>query len=297
MTASTPSPLRRSPVLLACAAALLLTASASADTSFLVNDTFTGGLNADTTAYPRWMTGANQLTYSSPSDNLAITSGAGNGTTNNLSARLFTQTTLGVGDVLTLSYDFTSNNSTATTIYRCGLYDLGTSTVTDGSLLAGSTTKAGYYSFYDNNAASGGTLAAVLRRESIASSTTTVEGSAPNTLLGSTATIANIGTTTRSVVFSITNLGGGVTSITSTLYSAAGGGGSALYSLSGTDNSGLTTFDSLFLLTPAGTTVTYDNIQVALTTAVPEPGTTAALVGGFGLIAAIGLRRKRSAGR
>ena len=43
--------------------------------------------------------------------------------------------------------------------------------------------------------------------------------------------------------------------------------------------------------------VTYDNIQVALTTAIPEPGATAACLGGFGLIAALTLRRKRFAGR
>lgn len=299
MNASTPSlgaaPRHRSVVLLALAAAFILPVAANADTSFLVNDTFTGGLNATTSAYPRWSTGGTPLAYSSPSDNLVITA-AGSATENLLSARLFTQTTLGVGDVLTLSYDFTSNNSTNGTIYRCGLYDLGTASVTDGSLLAGATSKAGYYSFYDNNLTAGGN-AAVLRRENIASAITTVEGAVTPTVLATTATIANIGTTTRSVVFSITNLGGGATSVTSTLYSAASGGGTALYSLSATDNSGLVTFDSVFLLTPAGTTVTYDNIQVALTTAIPEPGATAACLGGFGLIAALTLRRKRFAGR
>lgn len=308
MNASTP-PLgaasRRSVVLLAFASALMLTVAANADTSLLVDDTFTNGFNADTTTYPRWSSSSPALSYTSPSENLAITANGSAGTVNLLSARVFDQTTLTAGQTLTLSYNFTSNSIATTSIYRCGLYNLSDSTqatVTDNSLLAGATAKAGYYSFFDNNGTAGGN-AAVLRRENITSSVNTVEssGSGTITLLASTATTADIGTTTRSVVFSVSLGSGGATTITSTLYSGAGGyinGNTALYSLTQTETTGaLTTFDSLFLLTPAGTIVTYDNIQVALTTAIPEPGTTATCIGGFGLITALILRRKRLAAR
>jgi hypothetical protein len=294
------------------ASALLLTAglatSSHAATTLLVNDTFTGGANANTTAYPRWQNDGNgTITYASPSDNLAITAPInGDNGRDNISLRQFAETTLGVGDVITLSYDFTSNISNTVTgvpIYRMGLYNLGTTaTIADATMSSTYNTisKAGYYSFF-RNGTNGGGDAGVIRRDVFTAGTTfnnNIMGGTGGTmtLLANTTTPGTIGIVTRSVVFSVTNLGGGVTSITSTIYSAAGGQGSAIYSLSGTDNSGLVTFDALGLLTPISTaplTVTYDNIQVALTTAIPEPGSYALALGGVALTG-VALRRRRN---
>lgn len=234
----------------------------------LINDTFTGGLNADTTAYPRWQAGSKSLTYSSPSDNLAIAAHArSDGKGDNLAGRTFPETTLGAGDELILNYNFISDNNTAGTIYRVGLYQLTPSALTDGSLKNELVGKAGYYSFYDNDAIAVGN-AAVLRRESIQPSQATIGGTASHTQLASTPVARRIGTTPCSVVFSIMNLGDGVTKVTSTLYAGADGSGPVLYSLSQKDTSGLTTFNTLFFLTPAGTTVAYDNILLVHTTPV-----------------------------
>lgn len=302
------SPLHASSLVLA--AALALATSAQAGTFLLVDDHFTSGANADTTAYPRWQNdGGGTITYASPSDNLAITAPiSGDNGRDNLSLRQFTETTLGVGDVITLSYDFTSNipNTVNTPpIYRMGLYNLGTSsTIADATMSSTYNTisKAGYYSFFINGNTAGGN-AAVIRRDVFTAGTTLnnniMGGSGGSvTLIDNETAPATIGIVTRSVVFSVTNLGGGVTSITSTIYSDAGGAGTALYSLSGTDASGLTTFDSLALLTPISTaplTVTYDNIQVALTTSIPEPSTYAAILGGVIFLGAIATRRRYAA--
>ena len=305
MNASTPSlgatSRRGSVVLLTLAASLMFPAAATAGTSLLVNDTFDTN-NASSYAHWQAATVSSRASVTSTGNALVIASpSAADGKGDNLTGRAFAETTLGVGDMLTFSYDFTSNSAGTTTsnLQRVGLYDLG-ATLTDGTLGASTTSKAGYYSFFANNNTAGGN-AAVLRREIIADGTSTsntVEGVAASTTIANTAAKATIDANiTRSVVFSITNQGNGATSVTSTLYSAAGGGGTALYALSATDNSGLITFDSFFLLTPTNTTVTYDNIQVALTTAIPEPGTTATCIGGFGLITALILRRKRLAAR
>lgn len=237
-------------------------------TAILINDTFTGGLNADTAAYPRWQTGATSLTCSSPDDNLAIVGHArSDGRGDNLTGRPFPETALGVGDELILNYNFLSDNNTPGTIYRVGLYQLTPAAPTDGSLKNAPVGKAGYYSFYNHNAVAGGN-AAVLRREVIQPSQTTIHGAAPNTQLTSIPVAQRIGTTPCSVVFSIMNLGDGVTKITSTLYAGADGSGPVLYSLSQKDTSGLTTFNSIFFLTPVGTTVVYDNILLVHTTPV-----------------------------
>lgn len=239
------------------------------DPTILINDTFTRGLTADPTAYPRWQTGSTSLIYSSPSDNLSLSADArADGRGDNLTARPFPETTLGVGDELILNYNFTSDNHAAGTIYRVGLYRLTPATPVDGSLKDEPVGKAGYYSFYNHNAVAGGN-AAVLRREVIQSSRATIAGMALYTPLASTPEPQSIGTTPCSVVFSVLNLGDGVTKVTSTLYAGADGSGPVLYSLSQKDTSGLTTFNCLFFLTPTGTTVAYDN--VLLVRAKPTP--------------------------
>lgn len=303
------SPRTRSSLL---ASALLLAVgavtSAEAATVLLVDDQFTGGANANTTTYPRWQNdGTGTITYASPSDNLAITAPInGDNGRDNISLRQFTETTLAVGDVITFSYDFTSNipnTITGVPIYRMGIYNLGTAaTIADATMSSTYNTisKAGYYSFF-RNGTNGGGDAGVIRRDVFNAGTTlnnNIMGGTGGsmTLLANTTTPGTIGVVTRSVVFSVTNLGGGATSITSTIYSAAGGTGTAIYSLSGTDNSGLVTFDTLALLTPISTaplTVTYDNIKVALTTAIPEPGSYSLALGGAAL-AGVALRRRRA---
>lgn len=256
---------------LAAGAAAITCAQAptNQDPSILINDTFTRGLNAAPTAYPRWQTGSTALTYSSPSDNLAISADArADGRGDNLTARPFPETTLGVGDELILNYNFTSDNNAPGTIYRVGLYRLTPATITDGSLKNESAGKAGYYSFYNHNAVAGGN-AAVLRREVIQPSTTTINGAAAYTQLASTPAAQRIGTTPCSVVFSVLNLGDGVTKVTSTLYAGADGSGPVLYSLSQKDTSGLTTFNCIYFLTPTGTTAAYDNVLLVHTTPTP----------------------------
>lgn len=239
------------------------------DPAVLINDTFTRGLNADAAAYPRWQTGSTALTYRSPSDKLSLSADArADGRGDNLAARPFPETTLGVGDELILNYNFTSDNNTPGTIYRVGLYRLTPATLTDGSLRNDSVAKAGYYSFYNHNAVAGGN-AAVLRREVIQSSRATIAGMALYTPLASTPEAQSIGTTPCSVVFSVLNLGDGVTKVTSTLYAGADGSGPVLYSLSQKDTSGLITFNSIFFLTPTGTTVDYDNVLLVHTTPTP----------------------------
>ena len=225
--------------------ACALLSPAYADTN-LVNDTFTGGTGADTTTYPRWSTaGATPLTYTQPTDAFTITAGASaNANTDRIFSRSFTETTLGANETLTLTFDFTPGAGNA--IYRFGLYDVGVSSITDGSLQTTPTTKDGYYAFYGS-----GQNGTVLRRETVASGTSVVEAGTTASL-GSNTTAQTFASTLVSVVLTITNTGTAGApniSITSELHSGAGGTGSIIYSLTGSQTTGgLAKFDTIFFL-------------------------------------------------
>jgi hypothetical protein len=269
----------------------MLTAATKVSATVLVEDTFTGGTGADTTTYPRWSTSGTPATIGAGTDTLSVTTG-GSGNADRLFSRSFSEVTVGAGESLKLTLDFTGNGNS---LYRFGLFDLGDGvTVTDGSLASTTTTKDGYYSFYGASNASG----AVLRRETLASGTSVVMGGS-TTALDSDPN--NVPTTAFSgslvsMVFTITNTGSQI-SILSELYSGAGGSGSIIYSMSGTQTlaQGLNKFDTIFFIN-GGTSMIMDNVKLEyLTSTIPEPGTYAVGMGGIAAMVALMIRRKRRA--
>lgn len=271
--------------------ACVLTASANAAIITLVNDTFDSGAGADTATYPRWTNTATSLVYSTVNSALKVTTGASANTqTDRVFGRNFTETTLDTNESLTLSYDFTPGSGNS--IYRVGLFDLGASPFTDGSLTAASTTKNGYFTMWGSS-----TFGTAIRRDTVANGTGVVEVN--NTNLTNNATTATFASTLVSVVYKITNTGTVAApniSILSELHTGAGGTGSIIYTLTATQSTGaIAKFDSIFFLL-GGSSETLDNVKLEYTTtaSVPEPSSYAAGMGAVAALA-VALRRKRRA--
>lgn len=272
--------------------AFALTASSHAAVTLLVNDTFTGGTGADIATYPRWSgDGVGDLSYTQPTDAFRVTY-TGSTTADRIFSRSFTETTLGAGDSLSLTFDFTPGAGNS--IYRLGLFDVGTAaTITDGFLgqSANSTIgKDGYYTMFGSN-----TFGGAVRRETVASGAVMGGGTNLTTAPLSAPTTTFAGTLV-SVVFTLTNTGTSaapVISFVSELHSGAGGTGSIIYTMSGTQStSALNKFDNIIFYN-GGTQMTLDNVKLTYTTAaVPEPGSFAAIAG-VAALGAMGLRRKR----
>ena len=271
--------------------ACALTASSHAAVTLLVNDTFTGGTGANTTLYPRWSAdGTTDLAYSQPTDAFRVTT-TGSSNADRSFVRSFSETTLAAGESLSLTFDFTPGAGNS--IYRFALTDLGTASVTDGSLGANAAiTKDSYYTMFGS-----ATFGAAVRRETITSGS--IMGGGTNLATASlNAPTTTFASTLVSVVFTLTNTGTNlapVITFTSELHSGAGGTGSIIYSMTGSQStSPLVKFDSIVFLN-GGSVITLDNVKLEYTTAtVPEPGAYAAVLGGV-VIAAAGVRRRRRA--
>ncbi len=284
----------------------------------LVNDTFTGGADINTTTYPRWNSvgsaaGVTPIAYANEGDALSVTpfiGGSGQPTpraADRVFLRPFAATTIGVGESIQVSFDFYVPSGTAANPYRFGLYDFNQAP-TDGSSSGASTAindKKGYFAFIYSNAATN----AQMRRDWVYTANTdptsntgmvmtssagglppsTPGGTQLTTQLASSAPIGGAPTFIGSanvahVILTIENLGGGNNEITTEVYK----GSTLIYSLSATesDAGGYTKFDTLAFLTQG--VAVYDNVKIQV---VPEP--TVLAVGALGLMGMLARRRHR----
>lgn len=260
------------------AAGLLLLAITPAHSAVVFSDTFDSG-TGDWYRYGTSGTLTNtseQLSWTRVIDGPRETIG-----------RSFTTQTIGVGESIRFTFDFTQSGTTSLGILRAGLYDVATPIADENWGNNNIGAWSGYYTFVRDNSASGN----VARQH--AGTTTTVNANFNNPGSGPGEGGLTITNPSNSTQFDILQDGSyqGIfevfrTSTTemTTLFTVSSGS-TTHFSVQGITSNVQSDFNTVILRSGGGT-VLFDNMQVAV---IPEPST--ALLGALGLLAL--LRRRR----
>lgn len=266
------------PIMLGAFALTFVTTASRAAVVF--TDTFATGTGS-------WFTGGITGTLSNSSGRLSW-SPSGTNDDNYSIGRSFSSQSVGVGETIRLTMDYTQNAATANDIIRVGLYDVANPISTNEWSTSGSTVAAfsGYYGFIRDNSTT-----SQLRRESVTDTTAATTGPTVNTtinalsnLTGTAITFNIIQGTSYKIVFELTRTS---SSLMSAVYKLTSSDGLTTHqNITGNTTDLLVNSFDTVVIRPNGA-VLLDNIEVSL---IPEP--SAALIGGFGILTL--LRRRRS---
>ncbi len=234
----------------------------------------------DTTGFTNWYKGAVPGTLTKGVNDLVWTEGGNNN--EEVIHRLFTDTTLTVGQTMRFTLDWTQSGGSSS-IVRMGLSDANPDTGGNGDVTADADgyTGSGYYSFIRDNSAS----ASSARYETMTNYTA---------LTGSNETFANNtavfdlvdnGTKTYNLIFDVT-----YTSLTrvDTAFKIFDGV-TEVYSVTGNTTANIVNKFDVASFRVSGGTATLDNLQVAV---IPEPSTFALLAGGLATLVVFRRRRR-----
>ncbi|MCU0794305.1 MAG: hypothetical protein MUF31_00010 [Akkermansiaceae bacterium] len=251
--------------------------SVSAEATVVFTDTFASGTGS-------WFSGGSAGTLQNSSGQLDWSTPANNDTGS--IGRSFSSQTVGVGQTIRLTMDYTQNAATTGDLIRVGFYDAANSITANEWSTSGSTIAAfsGYYGFIRD----AGTTSQ-LRRESATDSTTATSGptvqTTVNALSNLTGTAVNFNIvqgTAYKIIFEVTRTSSTLVSVNYRLTSLDGL--STHQNINGDTTALLVdSFDTVVIR--ANGPILLDNIEVSV---VPEPAI--ALLGGLGLL---GLLRRR----